>query len=73
MDHRRLNAVTKKDLYPLPPYDDVFDRLARSKYFTSLDIASGYWQEPVAKADREKTAFVIDGGLYEFLRLPFGL
>jgi len=73
IDYRRLNAVTKKDQYPLPRIDDVFDRLAGSRYFTSLDLASGYWQVPVAPADRCKTAFVTSDALYEFCRLPFGL
>jgi len=73
VDYRRLNDVTKRDQYPLPLIDDVFDRLAGSRYFSSLDLASGYWQVPVAAKDQEKTAFVTSDGLYEFLRLPFGL
>ena len=44
VDHRRLNAVTKKDVYPLPRIDDILDTLGTAKYFTSLDVASGYWQ-----------------------------
>jgi hypothetical protein len=51
IDFRRLNAVTKRDVYPLPRLDDVFDRLAGAKYFSSLDLMSGYWQVPVASAD----------------------
>jgi hypothetical protein len=73
IDFRRLNAVTKRDVYPLPRLDDVFDRLAGAKYFSSLDLMSGYWQVPVASADTCKTAFVTPDGLYEFVRLPFGL
>ena len=73
IDFRRLNAVTKRDVYPLPRLDDVFDRLAGAKYFSSLDLMSGYWQVPVASADTCKTAFVTPAGLYEFVRLPFGL
>ncbi|XP_045025111.1 uncharacterized protein LOC123469829 [Daphnia magna] len=68
-----LKQVTKRDVYPLPRLDDVFDRLAGAKYFSSLDLMSGYWQVPVASADTCKTAFVTPDGLYEFLRLPFGL
>jgi hypothetical protein len=73
IDFRRLNAVTKRDVYPLPRLDDVFDRLAGAKYFSSLDLMSGYWQVSVASADTCKTAFVTPDGLYEFVRLPFGL
>lgn len=73
IDYRRLNAVTKNDVYPLPRMDDVFDRLAGAKYFSSLELMSGYWQVPVANAYTCKTAFVTPEGLYEFLRMPFGL
>jgi hypothetical protein len=51
--------------------DDVFDRFAGAKFFSSLDLKSGFWQVPVAEADRSKTAFVTPDGLYEFLRLPY--
>ncbi|KZS08011.1 Uncharacterized protein APZ42_028400 [Daphnia magna] len=73
VDYRRLNAITKRDVYPLPRMDDVFDRIAGAKFFSSIDLMSGYWQVPVAEADTSKTAFVIPDGLYEFIRLPFGL
>ncbi len=43
IDYRRLNAVSKRNVYPLPRIDDVFDRLAGSKYFSTLDFANGYW------------------------------
>ena len=64
VDYRRLNAVTKRDVYPLPRMDDVFDRLTGAKFFSSLDLKSGYWQVPDAGADRSKTAFVTPDGLY---------
>ncbi len=44
VDYRRLNAVTRRDIYPLPPIDDILDAAGGAKYFTSLDFASGYWQ-----------------------------
>jgi hypothetical protein len=73
VDYRRLNAVSKRDVYPLPRIDDVFDRLAGANYFSTLDLANGYWQVPVAERDRQKTAFVTPDGLFEFKRMPFGL
>lgn len=73
VDYRKLNAVTKKDNYPLPRIDDILDTLNNSVYFTTLDQAWGYWQIPLSETDREKTAFITYNGLYEFNVLPFGL
>ncbi|UYV73036.1 K02A2.6-like [Cordylochernes scorpioides] len=73
VDYRNLNSITVKDQYPLPRIDDCFDSLHGSRYFTSLDLCSGYWQVEVEEQDREKTAFVTPDGLYHFNVLPFGL
>lgn len=73
VDYRRLNKVTKKDVYPLPRIDDALDRLCSAKYFSSMDLKSGYWQIEVDERDREKTAFITPDGLYEFKAMPFGL
>lgn len=73
VDYRRLNALTKRDVYPLPSLDDVFDRLAGSQFYSSLDLRNGFHQIPVAPADRPKTGFVANGGLFEFVYMPFGL
>lgn len=73
VDYRKLNQVTKRDVYPLPRIDDALDRLRNAKYFSSLDLKNGYWQIEVDERDREKTAFVTPDGLYEFKVLPFGL
>ena len=72
IDYRELNT---KDAYPLPLPDEVQDRLAGSTIFSTLDLQSGYWQLPVNKSDREKTAFCPGPGmgLYQFCRMPFGL
>ena len=73
VDYRRLNAVTRKDVYPLPSLDDVFDRLAGSQFFSSLDLRNGFHQIPVAPSDRPKTGFVANDRLFEFVYMPFGL
>ncbi|UYV71900.1 hypothetical protein LAZ67_9000991, partial [Cordylochernes scorpioides] len=73
VDYRRLNKVTKKDVYPLPRIDDTLDSLKGAKFYSSMDLRSGYWQIEVDGADREKTAFITPDGLYEFLVMPFGL
>ena len=73
VDYRRLNAVTKKDSYPLPRIDDCIDSLAGSRWFSTLDLKSGYWQVEMDPADREKTAFSVGFGLWEFDVMPFGL
>lgn len=73
VDYRKLNKVTKKDVYPLPRIDDALDCLAGAKIFSIMDLKSGYWQIEVDEKDREKTAFVTPDGLYEFKVMPFGL
>ena len=73
VDYRKLNDVTLKDAYPLPRIDDSLDALEGSTWFSSLDLASGYWQVEMSPSDKEKTAFTTGSGLYEFNVLPFGL
>ena len=65
--------MTRKDVYPLPRVDDILVALGEAKYFTSLDLASGYWQIALDQDARQKSAFVTYNGLYEFVRMPFGL
>lgn len=73
IDYRKVNSVTTKDAHPLPHIQDVFDSLGGAKIYSTLDLRSGYWQIPMSKHDRSKTAFTCHLGLFEFARLPFGL
>ena len=73
IDYRKLNLITKNDANPLPRVDDLLDALNGYSMFSTLDLRSGYWQVSMRPEDREKTAFVTPGGLYEFLRMPYGL
>lgn len=73
VDYRALNKKTIKDSYPMPVIEDQLDRLNGKCLFTSLDLASGYHQIPVAKDSRHITGFVTPDGHYEYTRMPFGL
>ena len=73
VDYRQLNAVTRKDAYPLPRIDDSLDALSGSAYFSTLDLVSGYWQVPLDQDAQEKAAFTTRGGLWKWRVLPFGL
>ena len=73
VDYRRLNAVTRVDAYPMPRVDDILDQVGQARYISTLDLAKGYWQVPVAVEDRPKTAFIIPQGLYQFHMMPFGM
>ncbi|KAI5743998.1 hypothetical protein M8J77_024652 [Diaphorina citri] len=73
VDYRRLNDVTRKDSYPLPRIDDTLDTLSGAKWFSTLDLKSGYWQVELHPEDKEKTAFSVGSGLWHFNVLPFGL
>ena len=72
VDYRKLNSVTRKDAYPLPRIDDTLDTLHGSMWFTTLDLASGYWQVGVEKRDQHRTAFSTPNGLFEFKSCPLG-
>jgi hypothetical protein len=74
VDYRRVNAVTKKDAYPLPKIQECIDSVAGATTFSTLDITSAYHQVPVKKEDIPKTAFTTSKrGLWEFTTMPFGL
>ena len=73
IDYRGLNDVTKADNYLLPCIDDLLDELGKAKFFSTLDLASGFWQIRVHPDSQEKTAFSISFGLFKFRVMPFGL
>ena len=74
VDFRKLSNVTVKDAYPLPNAEELIDELSGSQWFSTLDLASDYWQVELDPIDREKTAFTFHGkGLFHFKVMSFGL
>ncbi len=73
IDYRKLNSLTKSDVYPLPRIDDSLAALQKGQFFTTLDMFAGYWQIPMDESSKEKTAFISESGLYQFEVMPFGL
>lgn len=73
VDYRGLNSNTRPEHYPLPRIEEQIDQLSGAKYFSSLDMASGFHQIPIHPESIEKTAFVTPEGQYEYLAMPFGL
>ena len=73
LDLRRVNAITKKDSYPIPRIDESIDTLSGAQWFCTLDLSSGYWQVEMEESSKEKTAFSVKGGLYCWNVMPFGL
>ena len=73
VDYRKLNAITTRDVYPLPRMEECIDSLGDATIFSTLDANSGYWQVEIAEEDRDKTTFTCHVGLYRFIRMPFGL
>ena len=74
VNFHQLNAATIKDAHPLPRIDDLLEALHGARWFSTLDLKSGYWQVPIMERDKEKTVFCTSSGhLYEFNQVPFGL
>lgn len=73
IDFRKLNDITISDTYPIPDISNTIASLGNSKYFTTLDLTSGFHQIKMKEQDIPKTAFSTMNGKYEYTRLPFGL
>ena len=74
IDFRCLNAKTKKDSHPLPRGPETMESLVGTRYFSTVDLKSGFWQIKMAEESRQYTAFTVGSlGIYEFLRMPYGL
>ena len=73
IDYRKINEITWKDAYPIPRIDDTLDTLAGAKWFSTLDLKSGYWQVEVHENDSDKTALCTHEGLFQYNVMPYDL
>ena len=73
VDYRRLNELTVKDPFPLPRVDEILETVAGAALYSTLDLASGYWQVELEETDRKKTAFSTELGHFEWTVMPMGL
>ena len=74
IDFRRLNNRTEKDSFPMPKMVDTMETMVGARIFSTMDLKSGFWQVKMAEESRPYTAFTVGSlGVYEFLRMPFGL
>ena len=73
IDYKNLNAITRKDHFPLPFLDQVLERVVGHEYYCFLDGYSRYYQIEIALEDQEKTTFTCPFGTFAFRRMPFGL
>jgi hypothetical protein len=71
--YRKLNKITMKDVYPLPRIDDTLEKTRGMEFYSSIDLASGYWQVEMNEDSKDKTVFICNAGLFEFNVMPLGL
>ncbi|XP_053294792.1 uncharacterized protein LOC128455141 [Pleuronectes platessa] len=72
-DYRKVNSITKPDLYPLPRMEDCIDMVGSATFVSKFDLLKGYWQVPLTKRARDISAFITPSGLYSYTVMPFGL
>src|SRR5438105_9409687 len=73
VDYRKLNAITKRDRYPIPLIDEVLARVVGSKYLTRLDIIAAFNKLRIDPASEDLTTFITSFGAFKYLVMPFGL
>lgn len=73
IDYRQVNRKLIADKFPLPRTDDILDQLGRAKYFSCLDLMSGFHQIELHESSRDNTSFSTGNGSYRFTRLPYGI
>ena len=74
IDFCRLNIQTKKDAYPLPQMQETMESMVGARFFSTMDLKSGFWQVKMVKDSKQYTTFTVGSmGVYEFLRMPYGL
>ena len=74
IDFRKVNEVTERDAYPLPPVQHILDQLREARFLSTIDLKNGYWQVALQPMSRPMTAFAIPGrGQFQFTVMPFGL
>ena len=74
IDFRKLNARTKKDSFPLPRMQETMESMVGARFFSSMDLKSGFWQVRMSEKSQQYTAFTVGSlDVYEFLRMPYGL
>ena len=73
VDYRALNQITRTYVWPMPRVEHIFSKLGKAKYYTTLDLRSGYHHIALDEKFIRKTAFVAPFGKFEYLKVPFGL
>lgn len=73
VQNRKLNAITKSDLFPIPRIDNCIDKIGHAKFVSKVDLLKGYWQVPLTEWAKKLSAFVIPTGLYQYKGIPFGM
>lgn len=73
IDFQMVNLISRFDAYPMPQVDELLEHLREAQYISTLDLTKGYWQIPMELGSKEKTAFAMPKGLYQFTRMPFRL